>query len=649
MRIGVDAGGTFTDFVVVRDDGGLESFKLRSDPQAPAGVILEGLARIGRKQGSGFKNDVVVVHGSTVATNALLERKGARTAFVTTAGFEDLLEIGRQNRAELYNLTPKPRRLLADRELSFGVDERAFFDGTIARRPSAAEIARLAAKIRRAGVRSVAICFLHSYRNPANERAVAAALHRAGLYVCASHEISPEFREYERSSTTFVNAYVGPLMEAYLNELGRAKGYRVSILQSNGGFLSAKEAAKHAVRTVLSGPAGGVVGAIAMARRSGFTHVLGFDMGGTSTDVSLSDGIARETTEASIDGLPIRVPMLDIHTVGAGGGSIARIDAGGLLRVGPQSAGADPGPACYGAGSEATVTDAHVVLGRISAVQLLGGAMRIDSLRANLAVDRIAKKLKLNREAAAAGIIRVANANMERAIRAVSIERGRDPREFALVAFGGCGGLHACEIAAELGIRTVIVPQYAGVLSALGMLTADEVRDYAAGVLGSEKIERTLAILERRARAGVRVSTAEIERSADVRYRGQSYELNIPVSGRAHGGFRGLAAAFHREHERLYGYATPDREIEIVAVRVRLRRRTRRQELPGEAREAGAPEKRSVWMEGAWRETPVWKRAQLSSRRRIGPALILDYGSTTLIPSLWGYRRDAAGNLIITA
>jgi len=671
MRIGVDAGGTFTDFVVVHDRarGGVdrkvlvETFKLRSNPKAPADVILEGLARIGRPAGAeyrtGHKLVYEVVHGSTVATNALLERKGARTAFVTTAGFEDLLVIGRQNRAELYNLTPQPRRLLADRALSFGVGERTLFDGTIAQRPSAAELTRLAAKLRRARVRSVAICFLHSYRNAANERAVAAALRasgsRHGLYVCSSHEISPEFREYERSSTTFVNAYVGPLMEAYLEELGRAKTYRryrISILQSNGGFLSAKEASRHAVRTVLSGPAGGVVGAIAMARRSGFTHVLGFDMGGTSTDVSLSDGAPRETTEASIDGVPIRVPMLDVHTVGAGGGSIARIDAGVLLRVGPESAGADPGPACYGKGSEATVTDAHVVLGRIGAAQLLGGSLEIDTARARSAVDRIAQKLKLKREAAAAGIVRVANANMERAIRAVSIERGRDPRELALVAFGGCGGLHACEIAAELGIRTVIVPQYAGALSALGMLMADQVRDYAAGVLGSDKIEQTLLALERRAHreAPKRAPRVEIERSADVRYCGQSYELNIPLSARGtKGSPRGLAAAFHREHERLYGYATPERDIEIVTVRVRARRRTIPPQLSRERQEPGDSQIRKVWIEGGWREIRVWKSTQLSSRRKAGPALILDYGSTTLIPFGWVYRRDGAGNLIITA
>ena len=654
MRIGVDAGGTFTDFIAVHDDGRIETFKLRSTPHAPASVILEGLARIARNAQAGLKTRLDVVHGSTVATNALVERKGARTAFVTTAGFEDLLEIGRQNRAELYNLTPGPRRLLADRALSFGVRERAYFDGTIALRPSAAELNRLAVKLRRARVRSAAICLLHSYRNAANERTIAAALRGLhwpdGLYVCSSHEISPEFREYERSATAFVNAYVGPLMEAYLGQLGRERRYRISILQSNGGFLSASEAARRPVRTVLSGPAGGVVGAAATARRSGFTRVLGFDMGGTSTDVSLSDGAPRETTDALIDGLPIRIPMLDIHTVGAGGGSLARIDAGGLLRVGPESAGADPGPACYGKGSEATVTDAHVVLGRIGEAQLLGGAMTIDAARAAAAVDRIAQKLKtrepkakafkLDREAAAAGIVRVANANMERAIRAVSIERGHDPRDFALVAFGGCGGLHACEIAAELGIGTVIVPQDAGALSALGMLMAHEVRDYAAGVLGGGKIEQALAALERRARR--ESPGAKIARSADLRYRGQSYELTVPWSSR-------VEAAFHREHARLYGYATPQREIEIVTVRVRARRKIAAPALPREPREAGAPEMRSVWIGSGWQKIPVWKRSQLPARPKAGPALVLDYGSTTLIPPGWRYRRDPAGNLIITA
>ena len=627
MRIGVDAGGTFTDFVVLHDDGRMETFKLRSHPREPATVILAGLERVA--------GGADVVHGSTVATNALLERKGARTAFVTTAGFEDLLEIGRQNRAELYNLTPAPRQLLADRELCFGVRERTYHDGTVALRPS---IAGLGRKLRRARVKAVAICFLHSYRNAANERAVAKALSGGDWYLCTSHEISPEFREYERGSTTFINAYVGPLMETYLKELSRVRRYRIAIMQSNGGFLSAQQAAKHAVRTVLSGPAGGVVGALETARLSGYRRVLGFDMGGTSTDVSLSDGAPRESTESVVAGFPIRVPMLDIHTVGAGGGSIARVDAGGLLRVGPESAGADPGPACYGVGTDATVTDAHVVLGRIGAAQLLGGAMSIDVERAGAAVDRVARKMKLDRIAAAVGILRVANANMERAIRVVSVERGYDPRDFALVAFGGSGGLHACDMARELGIETVIVPEYAGALSALGMLMADAVRDYAAGVLGRDDLEKQFAVLERRARR--ESPGAEIERSADLRYRGQSYELNVP--------WPGAERAFHREHARIYGYATPEREIEVVTIRVRARQRVAKPKLTREAFRKGRVDTRRVWV-GRWRSIPALLRAQVASRRVAGPVLILDYGSTTLVPAGWWYRNDGFGNLIISA
>ena len=638
MRIGVDAGGTFTDFVVLHDDGRLESFKLPSNPRDPARVILAGL----EKAAGRAKNAVEVVHGSTVATNALLERKGVRTAFVTTAGFEDLLEIGRQNRAELYNLTPPPRRPLIDRALCFGVAERIEFDGSILRAPSGAALQRLSRKLAKTRVRAIAVCFLHAYQNPAHERAAAKALAREGVYVCASHEISPEFREYERAATTAVNAYVGPLIEAYLEELARARRFRVAIMQSNGGFLSARDAARHAVRTVLSGPAGGVVGALETARSSGFRKILGFDMGGTSTDVSLVDGSPRHTTESLIDGIPIRVPMLDIHTVGAGGGSIARVDAGGLLRVGPESAGADPGPACYGRGAEATVTDAHVVLGRVDA--LLGGSMPLDFARAEAAVDRIAARLEISRAAAASGILRVANANMHRAIRAISVERGHDPRDFALVAFGGCGGLHACEIAAELGIRSVIVPRYAGALSALGMLMADAIRDYSLGVLGRDDPDSLFASLERKA---ARESPgAALERSADLRYRGQSYEINVPCRG-------ALAAStplFHREHERLYGYSNRDREIEVVTLRVRARTRLPKPRLSA-ARPAltqSPSQRRRIFIGGAWRPVPVWTRESLGISARTGPALMRDYGSTTLIPPAWRFRLDRAQNLLIS-
>src|SRR5580704_13315687 len=366
-------------------------------------------------------------------------------------------------------------------------------------------------------------------------------------------------------------------MDRYLADLERGTRRSISIMQSNGGFMSTREARRHAIRTVLSGPAGGVIGALEAGRLAGFPRILGFDMGGTSTDVSLCDGAPKETMEAFIDGFPVRVPMLDIHTVGAGGGSIARIDEGGLLRVGPESAGADPGPACYGAGDRPTVTDAHVVLGRIGADQLVGGGMHLDVKRAAAAIDSIAREAGIARVAAAEGIVRVANANMERAIRLVSVERGHDPRDFALVAFGGCGGLHACEIARELGIPSVIVPQYAGALSALGMLMADAVRDYSAGVLGRTDWEDCFARLERRAQR--ESPGASILRSADLRYRGQSYELNVP--------WPGSPAHFHREHAKVYGYSNPQREMEVVTIRVRARTSFPKPKLTAEPRRTG--------------------------------------------------------------
>jgi N-methylhydantoinase A/oxoprolinase/acetone carboxylase beta subunit len=628
VRIGIDTGGTFTDFIVLRDDGSIETFKLRSNPASPASVILEGLRR------TGAPARTEVVHGSTVATNAVLERKGARTAFVTTEGFSDLVRIGRQNRAQLYNLTPPLKRHLVPPSLCFGVGERTFFDGSRGKRPSRGELARLKKQLRRAGVESVAICFLHAYANPENEREAARGLGRE-RYLCCSHEVSPEFREYERASTTVINAYVGPLMDAYLSELERGSRHRISILQSNGGFITMAEARRHAVRTILSGPAGGVVGAAEAARWSGFKRALTFDMGGTSSDVSLWDGEVRLTTEASVDGVPVRVPMLDIHTVGAGGGSIARVDDGGLLRVGPESAGADPGPACYGTGEHATVTDAHVVLGRIVTGQFLGGEMQIDAARAAAAVDRIAGKLGRDRVATALGIVRVANANMERAIRVVSIERGQDPREFPLVAFGGCGGLHACEMAEELGIRTVIVPRFAGALSALGMLLADRVRDYSAGVADGAEVEKSLAPLERMARRDMPGAT--LERMADTRYVGQSYELTIP-----------FGASFHEEHRRVYGYCDPKRPTEVVTVRVRARIETAKVGAPRLNRSKGndKPEFRRVVAGGKRRVIPVYGREQVGERERKGPALVVDYGATTLIPSGWRFHIDRAGNLV---
>jgi N-methylhydantoinase A len=629
MRIGIDSGGTFTDFVILHDDGHLSSFKLRSNPASPAAVILEGISRIA----AGLpKHAADVVHGSTVATNALLERKGARTAFITTRGFEDIIAIGRQNRPELYNLTPLLTPPLVPRDLCFGVHERILFDGSIEHPLLAAEIEKLRKRLK--GVESVAICLLHSYQNDTHKRALLDALSLP--YVCASCDVSPEFREYERASTTVINAYVGPLMDRYLAQLESASPHPVAIMQSSGGLLTAAEARRNAVRTILSGPAGGIVGAVEIARLSGFKRALTFDMGGTSTDVALAGLHPRLTTEGRIGNLPVRVPMLDIHTVGAGGGSIARVDHGGSLRVGPESAGSIPGPACYGSGTEATVTDAHVVLGRISADQLVGGEMHLDPARSEAAVARLAAQLGLKLTDAAAAIIRVANSNMERAIRAVSVERGEDPREFPLVAFGGSGGLHACELADELGVSTVIVPRLAGALSALGMLLADRTRDYSIGALGSTDLEARFRKLEQQARKDLRGAT--LERFLDLRYAGQSYELTIPQG-----------ADFHKEHHRIYGYSDPKRPTEVVTLRLRATIKVEKPALrePRASTRSAPLATRRVHLDGKWRQIPAGQRDFSPRHLMHGPALITDYGSTTLVPPGWTLRKDAIGSLIL--
>jgi N-methylhydantoinase A/oxoprolinase/acetone carboxylase beta subunit len=622
MRIGIDSGGTFTDFVVLRDDGSLESFKLRSNPASPASVIIEGIGRIAAAQAD-------VVHGSTVATNALLERKGARTAFVTTRGFEDMIAIGRQNRPELYNLTPSLPVPLVPAELCFGVSERILFDGSVETLLQPGDIVE---RIKASGAESVAICLLHSYQNDEHERELLALLPG---YVSASCIISPEFREFERASTTVINAYVGPLMDRYLADLERDCPHPVAIMQSNGGLLTAAEARRQAVRTILSGPAGGIVGAVEIARLAGFDKALTFDMGGTSTDVALAGTQARITTEGRIDHYPVRVPMLDIHTVGAGGGSIARIDAGGSLQVGPQSAGSFPGPACYGAGEHATVTDAQVVLGRIAADQLAGGSLPIDKDAAEQAVSRIAKQMGISTLKAAAAILRVANSNMERAIRSVSIERGEDPRDFPLVAFGGGGGLHACDIAAELGIKTVIVPREAGALSALGMLLADRTRDYSAGALGVSNLEERFRKLETQADRDV--PRAKVSRSVDVRYQGQSYELTIP-----------WGADFHAAHHKVYGYSDASRATEIVTLRVQAVLVTRKPALDLKSghvqRQDGT---RRVWVDERWQQVPALPREAIGQPLSRGPIVVTDYGSTTLVPSGWTIDRDEADSLIL--
>ena len=501
LHIAIDTGGTFTDCVWV-ERGQVSMLKVFSTPADPSQAIVEALEKIGAH------DSAVLLHGTTVGTNSLLQRKGARVALVTTAGFEDAIEIGRQARPKLYDFFFDRVEPLVPANLRFGVDERTASDGKILRAPSVQELQFLSRKIQQERPEAIAISLLFSFANSKTELAVAHELQKLGLPLSVSHQILPEFREYERTSTVVVNAYLQPIMQRYLENLNRQARSRIFVMQSSGGITALASAAREPVRTVLSGPAGGVVGAAALARRSGFDRIISFDMGGTSTDVALVDREARASSQAEIAGFPIGVPMLDIHTVGAGGGSIARFDAGGALRVGPESAGADPGPICYGRGTQPTVTDANLLLGRLQARRFLGGDFTLDFERTHRLIGEWLKRNgpKFTPEQFAAGIIRVVNATMEKAIRVVSIERGYDPREFALVAFGGAGGLHACELAEALSIPRVIVPALPGALSAFGILVSDVVKDYSrtvlwrvSGKLPIEPLKREFATLRRRA------------------------------------------------------------------------------------------------------------------------------------------------------
>jgi N-methylhydantoinase A len=682
LRIAIDSGGTFTDCVWLTprpaqnrrspgaplQDSALRILKVFSTPADPAQAIADSVHKI-----AGDTRDLIVLHGTTVGTNTLLQRKGARVAFVTTAGFEDSIEIGRQQRPKLYDFFFEKDPALAPAELRFGVDERTSAEGVVLRAPSAASLEALAAQIAAQRPQAIAISLLFSFANPTNERAVAAALAQLKLPLSVGHQILPEFREYERASTVLVNAYLQPVMQSYLQKLqeraggGGGKSARIFVMQSSGGITALTTAAEQPVRTVLSGPAGGIVGASAVARRSGFDRIITFDMGGTSTDVALVDGRPTTTNEADVAGLPVRVPVLDIHTVGAGGGSLARFDAGGALRVGPESAGADPGPICYGKGERPTVTDANLLLGRLPADQFLGGDFQLDLPRTQKRVAQWLKEhdSKLKPEEFAAGVVRVVNANMEKAIRVVSIERGYDPRQFSLVAFGGAGAMHACDLAQALRIPRVIVPAYPGALSALGILISDVVKDHSRTVLlrvvPSVKSHRTsggrglsaqldpvFAELKRGIATELKKERwqgrALFEASCDLRYRGQGYELNLPYSA-------DVLPRFHAEHKRRYGYSSPEREVEIVTVRMRGRvaspeklSRLKIREDQGRLKPAAA----IVHFAGKRQRTQIIPRSSIkTSQRYRGPAIITEYSATTVVPPGLFYRKDRAGNLVI--
>lgn len=583
MRVGVDSGGTFTDFVYWDGDS-LQTRKIRSTPKDPSLAILEGLMEIHATE---------IVHGSTVATNTLLQRNGACTALIATRGFEDLLEIGRQNRSSLYDWNLQAQPGLVSKDQKFGVNERMLHDGSVLTPLKEADINDLLNGL--SGVESVAVCLLHSYANPAHEQKIGQILREAGFSTSLSSEILPEYREYERAATTVVNAYVSPLIKQYLEMLSAALGNtQLRIFQSNGGSISAEEASSQAVRTVLSGPAGGLVGAATVAHELDIERFISFDMGGTSTDVSLYDGRPQYTTEGEVAGLPVRVPMLDIRSIGAGGGSISYFDKADALRVGPQSAGAEPGPVCYGTGTELTVTDANLLLGRIEQGSFLSGTIQLDLERTREIASRIADKASISIEQLAEAIIRSANATMERAIRSISIERGHNPRDYTLICFGGAGALHACEIAESLEIPRLVVPAHAGVLSALGMLVADCIRDYSASVLNEEPAV-VFTRLEEQARREMRQQGFEdplLIRTVDMRYEGQSYEINVPED---------RAAAFDQEHEKQYGYHHQNWNVESVTVRVQAIGRTPESALPKLGATSDQPNFTSIYTPPGWK------------------------------------------------
>ncbi len=674
LRLGVDVGGTFTDVVTVDGAGQVAIAKVPSTPRDQSTGVLAGWEALGGSSPS----VAVFAHGTTVATNALLERRGGRTALVTTEGFRDILEIGRQERASLYDLTRHKAPPLVPRDLRFTVRERMGPTGVVVPLDLAG-LAETVEDVAAAEVDAVAVCLLFGFLHPEHERSVGAALRARlpGVAVSLSSEVLPEFREYERFSTTVADAYLRPRLGDYLHRLesrSAAAGLpEPLVMQSSGGVADAGVAAMHPARFVLSGPAGGVVGASYVAGLSGVPDVLTFDMGGTSTDVApVVDGRVQLTTESVVAGVPLRLPMVDVHTVSAGGGSIAWIDDGGALRVGPRSAGAEPGPACYGrGGTEATVTDANLVLGGLPEGATLGrggpdGSVTLRHDLAESALSRLGVRLGLSAREAALGVVRVADTEMVRALRVVSIERGLDPRDFALVAFGGAGGLHACSLAEELGCRTVLVPRAAGVLSALGLAISDVRHDHVTAFLrtvaehepagAGADLETTLAQafagLELTARAAL--VDARLERFADLRYAGQSFELTVPGGRVAE-----LVPAFHAAHERRYGHRIDDEPVEIVALRVvatqagglpdlRAASTQRTASDPADDPDRGVIGVREILLPGGAVAAAVHDRTRMATGARVrGPAVVEFPEATCVVRPGWAGTVDEVGTLVL--
>lgn len=648
--LGIDTGGTFTDFVLY-DGASLRIHKRISTPAAPAQAILQGIADLGIEP-----EKLTIIHGSTVATNAVLEDKGVKTAYITNRGFGDVLTIGRQARRALYALQPAPVKPPVERELCLETGGRISATGDVIEPLSEADLDHLCAQVASLSPQAVAINLLFSFLDPSFEQRIEARL-ADSIFVSRASFILPQYKEYERGITTWLNASVGPLVQRYINQLERELPTTpISIMQSAGGTIAANQAGKFAVHMLLSGPAGGLAGAAFIGKSCHRPRLLTFDMGGTSTDVALIDGQIKLTTEARINQYPVSIPMVDVHTIGAGGGSIAWLDEGGLLQVGPQSAGSAPGPACYDLGGEQpTVTDANLVLGRLPGDAKLGGTMTLSLERARVAIASLADKLALSVEETALGIIRIANEHMAEALRVISIQRGLDPRHFTLMSFGGAGGLHVCALAESLGMREAIAPIHAGVLSALGMITSPRSRHLVKtvpGLLTQLRESTLLAAFDSLALDGCNalveenINADEIKetRSLDVRYAGQSYTLNIPWLG-----LDQAAAQFHQQHEQRYGHRLA-LAIEVVNIHVIVSGPT-----PQITLHAATPPHthseatRTTIVYGIDAPVAVIERGQLQIEMHyLGPLVISEATATTFLAPGWQCVKDSLGNLLLS-
>ncbi|WP_026639398.1 hydantoinase/oxoprolinase family protein [Bordetella petrii] len=675
FRVGFDVGGTFTDFTLLAEHSGeLHYFKVPSTPHDPAEAIQAGLAHLMQEHAVAGPELVHVGHGTTVATNMVIERRGSRSALVTTRGFRDVLEIGRQTRPHLYDYNIVKPAPLVPREWRFEITERIAADGSVLQPLDEDEVLAVARQLAAAQIESVSICFMHSYRNDAHERRTRDILaeHLPGVYLSVSSGILPEFREYERMSTTVLNAYVGPRMSGYMRNLvssvkNMGVGAEPATVHSNGGLMSVDSVLSAPVRTCVSGPAAGVIGAAELGRAAGFPNLITFDVGGTSTDVSLvADLQPLFTSSRLVADYPVKTQMVDIHVIGAGGGSIARIDDAGALKVGPQSAGAVPGPIAYNrGGTVVTITDAHVVLGRLNPVTLLEGRMAIHADAARAAMQaQVADPLGLSVEEAAYGILRIANSNMARAVRAVSTERGYDIRKFALCAFGGAGGLHAAELARDCGIGTLLIPQEPGTMCARGILLSDISMDFVQTLMahatpgGWAAVQDALSGLAAKARAwlsdeGVAEPAQRLTAVLEARYEGQNFEIPVPLDGMTLMALEEFVAAFGAAHIREYGYDAAGRTVEIVNLRVRavglVPRAPMARVAGGTSLACAIKERRAVYFEaGGWADTPIYRRALLPVDVPVaGPAVIEEMSSTTVVLPGQQARADQYGNLIV--